>query len=333
MVIAESLFSAISESSFSPLFQPLADIDDSGTLAAISQRYDGRDVVFLYSIYNTASGTEIRRLPSYVTFDSDLSVIKISTVGTRQLCIIGTHKPALYICDADLRCGLSEISVVEDALRTQDIGTPESIVTCTTSHNDHTRILIGLRNGMLLAGILDIQPDSDLKACGALIAVKKSIRLGIMPLKLQATANPELVYVLSDLLWRAELGNSDHNWLHAEQVIFDDLRDKPITALRPLNFPQFTSTFVCLVSNRFTVVEIGADPIECVSVSNLYASPRRLLYLDHVQAFAVSRAGTLEQLQFVDPVKKAVLNSTPIDTIFSPSEEVYCLCGRYPQIV
>ncbi|KAK9237368.1 hypothetical protein V1525DRAFT_164582 [Lipomyces kononenkoae] len=224
------------------------------------------------------------------------------TFGKRQLCIIGTHKPALYICDADVRCGLSRTSVVEDALRMQDIGTPESIVTCTSRNMDQTRILVGLRNGTLLAGTLESQAQSDPGVCGVTMAIKKSIRLGIMPLKLQPTANPELVYVLSDLLWRAELGNGDHNWLHAEQVIFDDLRDKPIAALHPLNFPPFTSTLVCLLSNRFTIVEVGADPVECVSTINLNESPRRLLYLDHVRAFAVTRTGTVHQLQFVDPM-------------------------------
>ncbi|KAK9475098.1 mono-functional DNA-alkylating methyl methanesulfonate N-term-domain-containing protein [Dipodascopsis tothii] len=242
-----------------------------------------------------------------------LTALKIASSRAGIFLLAATNDHRLYagrITRDGILPQLAELRV--DALP------PADVVESIAFHGGPAEyVLLGLRSGGLVVGTF--------AADGPAVAAPSLFRVDRLPLRVQYTNIDHEYLVYSHRFWRVAVVYNGAHTVTINEVLVDDFADKQVMSGCCLDLHDEQLVF-CMIGNHLNLVQLGRAPGEVLSQIRIGETPRRLLYIDHVQAFAVAVVSRERALAFVDPIDKLAVAAVWPDNLFGAGDTVNGMC-------
>lgn len=214
----------------------------------------------------------ITQLGYPVVAESDISVLKLLDCGENIKCFLGTRLPSISVYQVDEATGLEYEMEFKSIFPPEFTDSIPNDICCYPKRS--SCYLIGLRNGVCL--LVD-QGD-----------VKMKRKLGEIPVEFIPYDSQDYIFIKNGQLSALQYPS---NKIH--KVVFDFTHATEVSTLCPFYVDSPGSVISAVVVNKcLQIVQMTMSPQMVSKRLEIGATPKRMVYLDHLSVFAVAIQAT-----------------------------------------
>ncbi|KAG0051769.1 hypothetical protein BGZ83_003333 [Gryganskiella cystojenkinii] len=228
--------------------------------------------------------------------------------GILQFCCVGSLEPGILICQITTEQILDIYSESLAEAGLENVTIPHSVCMLTNSSTLQRKLMVGLRDGSIIAydwRTPTYASDGNVMATEAVLLKPTLFKLGVLPVRctLASYGQCSKALVFSDKLWQTELKDND---LDVQRVLFD-YEVSQASAFHTGDRDQSSHPcFVCIVEHDLQMITLQRPSQYNYQTLNLGQTPRRILDVTSKRLLMVATVGegfpfAETTLQLVDP--------------------------------
>jgi hypothetical protein len=229
----------------------------------------GKWKITLYKVHHELdSESWITQLGYPVVTESDISVLKLLDCAENIKCFLGTRLPSISVYRIDETAGLEYEMELKDIFPPDLTDSIPNDICCYPKQS--SSYLIGLRNGVCLL----VEQGN----------VKLKRKLGEIPVEFIPYESQDYVFIKNGQLSALQYPSQE---IH--KVVFDFTHATEVNTLCPIYADGPSSVISAVVVNKcLQIIRMTMSPQMVSKRLEIGATPKRMVYLDHLSVFAVA---------------------------------------------